>query len=203
MMAPGHQVVGFTFGMGAITLLPQIELPSEQPLQTVLFFVFVIFGSLLPDIDTPTSKLGQKFWRGLMIIFALALFAYLFAPQYLNLYRDELKVFVMFLLPVLIMVRSHRKMTHSILFVLMLALYSLVIEKLFHIPWIYLSGLIIGVVSHLFADYITRRGIPLVYPFSRKYMNFPLTFRTGSQTERLLVFSLVIWNVWFLTSTIF
>ncbi|KHE72068.1 metal-dependent hydrolase [Halobacillus sp. BBL2006] len=203
MLAPGHQVVGFTFGVGALTLLPQLEITYDRPFQTVLFFVFVIFGSLLPDIDTPTSRLGRKFWRGLMILFSVALLCYLFVPQYLDMYRNQLKVFVMLLLPVLIMIRSHRKMTHSLLFVLLLVFYSLIIEKLFYIPWFYLSGLIIGVISHLFADYITKKGIPLVYPISKKHVQFLFTFRTGSHIERMIVYSLVIWNVWFLTSTIF
>ncbi|ARI78878.1 metal-dependent hydrolase [Halobacillus mangrovi] len=203
MMAPGHQVVGFTFGLGALTLLPQLEITYDKPFQTVLFFVFVIFGSLLPDIDTPTSRLGSKFWRGLMILFSVALLSYLFAPHYLDMYREQLKVFVLLLLPVLIMIRSHRKMTHSLLFILLLIVYSVLIERIFHIPWFYLSGLIIGVISHLFADYITKRGIPIVYPISRKHVQFLFTFRTGSYIERMIVYSLVIWNVWFLTATIF
>ncbi|WP_258871674.1 metal-dependent hydrolase, partial [Halobacillus trueperi] len=62
---------------------------------------------------------------------------------------------------------------------------------------------IIGVVSHLFGDYITKKGIPLAYPFSKKYLQFIFTFRTGSNSERLIVYSLLLWNVWYLTSNIF
>ncbi|QAS52482.1 metal-dependent hydrolase [Halobacillus litoralis] len=203
MMAPGHQVVGFTFGVGALALIPQFEVMTERPYQTILFFVFVLFGSLLPDIDTPASKLGHKFWRGLMTIFTIAFLCYLFAPHYLNTYRDELKVFVMLLLPVLIMIRGHRKMTHSLLFVSLLVGYCLILEQTLQIPWFYLGGMVVGVVSHLFGDFITKQGIPLVYPLSRKYIQFFFTFRTGSNTERMLVYSLVLWNVWFLTSTVF
>ncbi|MCA0985078.1 metal-dependent hydrolase [Halobacillus yeomjeoni] len=203
MMAPGHQVVGFTFGVGALTLLPQLGIVTERPFQTVLFLLFVMFGSLLPDIDTPASKLGQKFWRGLMTIFAASLLIYLFIPEYIGRYREEVKVFVMLLLPVLIMIRGHRKMTHSLLFVGVLIVYSIILQQVFMIPWLYLSGLIVGVVSHLFADYITVKGIPLAYPLSKKHVQFILTFKTGSDMERLVVFSLIVWNVWFLTSTIF
>ncbi|ELK48709.1 metal-dependent hydrolase [Halobacillus sp. ACCC02827] len=203
MMARGHQVVGFTFGVGALTLLPSFELVSERPFQTILYFVFVLFGSLLPDIDTPTSTLGSKFWRGLMTVFTLAFLCYLFAPQYLDTYRDELKIFVMLLLPILIMIRGHRKMTHSILFVSLLALYGYILEQTLNIPWFYLGGLMIGVVSHLFGDYITKQGIPLGYPISKKYVQFLFTFKTGSSTEKVLIYGLVLWNVWFLTSIIF
>lgn len=203
MMAPGHQVVGFTFGVGALTYLPYTEVPVETPFHTILYFVFVLFGALLPDIDTPKSKLGHKFWRGLMTLFTLAFLIYLFAPQYLDKYRDELKIFVMMLLPVLIMIRSHRKMTHSFVFVSLLVFYSYLIEKWLGVPWFYLSGLIIGVMSHLFGDYITKKGIPFVYPLSSKHSQFLVTFRTGSNVERVIVYGLVVWNVWFLTNSIF
>ncbi|MBN9656147.1 metal-dependent hydrolase [Halobacillus sp. GSS1] len=203
MMASGHQVVGFTFGVGAMTLLPTFEWMPEQPLQTVLFFVFVLFGSLLPDIDTPTSTLGHKFWRGLMTVFTVAFLCYLFVPEYLDTYREQLKIFVMLLLPILIMIRGHRKMTHSVLFVGLLIVYGIILEQAFSIPRMYIGGLIIGVVSHLFGDYITKKGIPLAYPFSKKHLQFIFTFRTGSNSERLIVYSLLLWNVWYLTSNIF
>ncbi|RWZ52294.1 metal-dependent hydrolase [Halobacillus fulvus] len=203
MMAPGHQVVGFTFGVAALSFVPSITIPADRPFQTILFFVFVLFGSLLPDIDTPTSTLGHKFWRGLLAVFSLAFLFYLFAPHYLDIYREQLKVFVLLLLPVLVMIRSHRKMTHSILFIGLLYVYSLVIEHYFQIPWLYLSGMIIGGISHLFADFLTKKGIPLIYPFSRKHMQFFFTFRTGSKVEQMLVYSLVAWNLWFLTQHVF
>ncbi|MBN8237064.1 metal-dependent hydrolase [Halobacillus kuroshimensis] len=203
MMAPGHQVVGFTFGVGALTLIPAFEVVSERPFQMVLFLVFVLIGSLLPDIDTPTSTFGQKFWRGLLTIFTLAFLCYLFFPSYLNTYRDELKIFVMMLLPVLIMIRGHRKMTHSLLFVGLLIVYSAILEQAFQVPRVLAAGLVVGVISHLFGDYLTKKGIPLFYPFSKKHQQFLITFRTGSPSEKMIVYSLVLWNVWFLTSTIF
>lgn len=203
MMAPGHQVVGFTFGVGAMTLLPTFEWLPAQPVQTILFLMFVMFGSLLPDIDTPTSTLGHKFWRGLMTVFTVAFLCYLFVPQYLDTYREQLKIFVMLLLPILIMIRGHRKITHSLLFVGILIVYGIILEEALHVPRMYIGGLIIGVLSHLFADYITRKGIPLAYPFSKKHWQFIFTIRTGSNSERMLVYTLVLWNVWFLTANIF
>lgn len=203
MMAPGHQVVGLTFGVGTLAFLPQINISAERPFQTVFFLVFVLFGSLLPDIDTPRSKLGQKFWRGLITLFTLALFVYLFAPEFIDQYRQELKVFVMLLLPILLMIRGHRKITHSLSFLAIIAAYSYIIEKTLGIPWLYFTGMIIGVLSHLFGDYITSKGIPFAYPFSKKHVQFLFTFRTGSGTERVIVYSLVLWNVWFLTTQVF
>ncbi len=203
MMAPGHQVVGFTFGVGAVMWVPYAEVSASQPFPTMLFFTFVLVGALLPDIDTPSSKLGQKFWRGLVILLGVALLGYIFAPSYLNVYHDELKVFILMLLPVIGMMRGHRQITHSVLFLLILVLYSWLIEAWFDIPWFYLSGLIVGVVSHLFADCLTKRGIPLAYPFSKKRTRFFVTFRTGSTVEKVLVYILVAGNIWFLTNQLF
>lgn len=203
MMASGHQVVGFTFGLGAVMWIPYSEVSLVQPFPSLLFFTFVITGSLLPDIDTPKSTLGQKFWRGLVTILALALLGYIFAPDYLDRYHDELKVLSLMLLPVIAMMRGHRKITHSLLFLLILVLYSWMIERWFHIPWFYLSGLLIGVASHLFADGLTKRGIPLCYPFSKKRTRFVVTFRTGSHVEKVLVYGLVILNIWILTNQLF
>ncbi|WP_390217574.1 metal-dependent hydrolase [Halobacillus seohaensis] len=202
-MATGHQIVGFTSGLIAITLLPHIGILPQTPLEAILFFVFVLFGSLLPDIDTPHSKLGQKFWRLLIFVLMVAFGLYLYAPNYLNSYREELKVFVMLTLPLLIMVRSHRKMTHSIFFIGVLFIYHLIITNFFAIPYYFFIGFITGVFSHLVGDLITKRGIPIFYPFYKRHFRFLFTFRTGSSTEKMIVLTLSVWNIWFLVTQIF
>ncbi|UOR10364.1 metal-dependent hydrolase [Halobacillus amylolyticus] len=203
MMAPGHQVVGFTCGVATVTLLPKLTLLPQTPLQTILFFVFVLFGSLLPDIDTPRSTLGQKFWRILMLILLAAFLLYLFAPEFFNVYRDELKIFAILMLPLLIMVRTHRKMTHSLSFIVLLGVYSYLIGYLVTVPSYYFLGLMIGTLSHLLGDVVTSKGIPLFYPLTKRHYRFLLTFRTGSQVEKITVFALSIWNVWFLITQAF
>ncbi|WP_347861599.1 metal-dependent hydrolase [Salimicrobium sp. PL1-032A] len=198
MMAPGHQVVGFSFGVAAVTLLPALPFLPERPLETIVFFMFVLFGALVPDIDTPRSRLGQKFWRILITLFTVALAVYLFAPALFDTYREPLKTFVMLLLPILLMIRGHRKMTHSLFFLLFLVGYSYFVQWLLGLPWYYFGGLVTGATSHLFADFITKRGIPLFYPFSKKHHSFFVTFRTGSVVEKMVTFVLIIVNVWYL-----
>ncbi|MFQ3545126.1 metal-dependent hydrolase [Halobacillus rhizosphaerae] len=203
MMATGHQVVGFTFGVGALVLLPEVELFPDRPFQTVLYLVFVLFGALLPDIDTPRSKLGQKFWRLMMLVFSLALLVFLFAPEFFNTYREELKVYVLLMLPILIMIKSHRKMTHSFLFIGLLVFYSFLIEKFFQVPFYLFSGIILGAISHLCGDFVTRKGIPLFYPLTKRFFRFPVTFRTGSLVEKAIVSILILGNVWYLMTIVF
>ncbi|SDJ68411.1 metal-dependent hydrolase [Salimicrobium halophilum] len=198
MMAPGHQVVGFSFGVAAVTLLPALPFLPERPLEMIVFFMFVLFGALVPDIDTPRSRLGQKFWRILITLFTIALGVYLFAPALFDTYREPLKTFVMLLLPILLMIRGHRKMTHSLFFLLFLVGYSYFVQWLIGLPWYYFGGLVTGAASHLFADFITKRGIPLFYPFSKKHWSFFVTFKTGSMVEKIVTFVLIIMNVWYL-----
>ncbi|MCP3029779.1 metal-dependent hydrolase [Halobacillus sp. A1] len=203
MMASGHQALGFTSGLLTLAILPGFGVMPDTPLEAVLFFSFVMIGSLLPDIDTPHSKLGQKFWRGIMITLMFALGMYLFAPDYLDVYREELKIFVFLCLPLLIMVKSHRKMTHSISFLVLLGLYHMLISGVWDIPSFYFIGFIAGVLSHLIGDYMTKRGIPVFYPFVKKYFRFFITFRTGSLTEKLMILILSMWNLWYLVSQVF
>ncbi|MCP3029280.1 metal-dependent hydrolase [Halobacillus sp. A5] len=203
MLAPGHQALGLSSGLIVLTLLPRWGLVPDAPLEAVLFMLFVLFGSLLPDIDTPRSKLGYHFWRGLIFVLLIAFGCYLFAPDYLDQYRDELKVFVMLMAPLLVMVKSHRKMTHSLMFIGVLILYHAVITRFFEVPPYYFFGFITGVVSHLLGDYLTKRGIPVFYPIFKKHFRFIVTFKTGSSFEKGLVWSLSIWNIWFVVTQVF
>ncbi|MCM3716616.1 metal-dependent hydrolase [Alkalihalobacillus oceani] len=60
MTASTHQLTGLLFGLAAISLF-QLFPPSFGNLtEAGVFFVLVLFGSLLPDMDTPKSRLGAK-----------------------------------------------------------------------------------------------------------------------------------------------
>lgn len=50
------------FGLVTVTVFNLFSLgSSESGGEMVLFFFLVLFGSLLPDLDTPKSKLGRRF----------------------------------------------------------------------------------------------------------------------------------------------
>ncbi|WP_079525553.1 metal-dependent hydrolase [Halobacillus hunanensis] len=195
MMASGHQVVGFTCGVAALTYLPELDHTSYE---TALYFLCVLFGSLLPDIDTPRSTLGKWFWRILLTFLLATVILYLCAPSILEMYRDELSIFAMLILPILVMVRSHRKMTHSVLFIFLIGGYCYLIASFLAVPLNYFIGLLVGVCSHIIGDFITKKGIPLMYPFSKKHFRFIATFTTGSTAEKIIVIALVVVNICFL-----
>ncbi len=52
MMWHTHLAFGFLFGL--------LSLPFLNQGNIYIFFAFVLFGALLPDIDTPNSKVGSR-----------------------------------------------------------------------------------------------------------------------------------------------
>lgn len=197
VVASSHQVMGFTWGMIAITIYNSFGIIPGQLLSTLFFFVAVIIGSLIPDIDTPNSKLGGPFEKwGLVLMFSL-IGVEIITPGVTKV----IQYILMMLSPLLFVFTGHRKFTHSIAFVLLMAGYSTILYLFIHIPIFYLMGFLVGVISHLFGDYLTKRGIPLLYPLSRKYFRFFVTFKTGSPTEKGITTGLIIVNIIILTKT--
>lgn len=128
---------------------------SDTPAQGCILMGACILGSLLPDIDNPKSMLGNK-------------------VELLS--RTVNKMF------------GHRGFIHSPL--LLVGIYfglGWILEKNewgFY-GWPLLYGLLIGYAGHLFLDFMTRGGIPLFYPFSRKH--FRVTWmKSGKGYEGLV-----------------
>jgi inner membrane protein len=85
------------------------------------------------------------------------------------------------------MVFGHRGFTHSLLAV------GLIAFGLYFIPvgMEYKIAFVIGYGSHILADALTNSGVPLLYPWDRRF-KFWLTFNTGSMTEHFFIFILSI-----------
>ena len=89
-------------------------------------------------------------------------------------------------------ISGHRGITHAPL--LLLAFYVLIFFLLnlnglgSYIP--VLQGYAIGYASHLCLDILTKGGIPLLYPFSKKRMHI-LQIKSGGIAEFLIVCSLI------------
>lgn len=71
MMATTHQTFGITFGLITLILLQLIGFYPSGLIEVIVFFLLVLLGSLLPDLDTTKSKLGRKL---LPISFVISLF---------------------------------------------------------------------------------------------------------------------------------
>lgn len=124
-------------------------------------------GGLIPDMDTS----GNYLW-GLL-------------PQGHILGKFLRKIFY-----------KHRTITHSLLGTfLVYKFFDYILPKLFNDsfidPSLILASIMIGFISHLFADSLTEEGIPLLYPI-------PLTFgippirkvriKTGHWFENWIIF---------------
>jgi inner membrane protein len=54
-----------------------------------------------------------------------------------------------------------------------------------HIP--FSMGLLTGYISHIIGDMMTKSGVPVFGPFSKSAVRFPLTFKTNSPFEVIIL----------------
>lgn len=142
----------------------------ESPLAYGLLMGVVFVAALLPDIDHQHSRLNQLFGtsRGVVGWIAHRLLRFVIGP--------------------------HRTTTH---YAVTWAVFSLVVILI--VPWIWSPGVPYGLAacvaygSHIVADMMTERGVPVWGPFDRRaYHVIPrwLAFRTGSVWEFVTVAAL-------------
>lgn len=85
---------------------------------------------------------------------------------------------------------GHRTLTHSFLFLFIISFIVLKCVEAFSLPISILYGISIGIISHFFTDFITKEGIPLLYPYKKKFaINL---MKTGSFKERIFRYSCYI-----------
>lgn len=84
---------------------------------------------------------------------------------------------------------GHRGITHSLFIIILGAWFLLDYLKS---PPHWVTGLALGYLSHLLADFFTPAGVPLLWPLKRKFCS-PITVTTGSRQETWLV-ALIFWG---------
>ncbi|MGP1924635.1 MAG: metal-dependent hydrolase [Arsenophonus sp. NEOnobi-MAG3] len=98
-----------------------------------------ILTCLLPDIDHPKSLLGQRL-------------------KWLSI--PITKVF------------GHRGITHSFLAIVVASIFlssNLLSEIIISIPVDFIHAMVVGYISHILADMLTPVGIPLLWPYRRRF----------------------------------
>ena len=159
--------------------------PIDLIINKVIFFSMVAFGALLPDIDNAQSTVGRRFgWISKEI-------------QH---------------------IAGHRTLFHSLLGLLLGSLLALGIEQfvilfLAHRGFIFPAqfvekthvvfvAVLIGCILHIAADGLTEGGVPLLWPYHKRF-GFPPNphwrFRTGDWPEYVIVYScmlLVFLGIW-------
>jgi len=169
MTARTHDVAALTLLMTVIIISP----PSSMTVATALAAVLANqLGGIAPDIDQPTAPL----WRNLPV------------GRYLG------KVFG-------VLIGGHRFLSHSLLGLGLFAVVARLLLDFFQplmprvdIGFVWLA-FVIGMVSHLIMDSLTKEGIPLLLPIPIK-IGFPPVrawrITTGKSVEMYIVLPVLI-----------
>lgn len=153
----------------ALLLLPYIYntflLDYNFSYRILLLFIYTYFtnlGSLLSDIDMRGSYISKR----LPIIYEF------FGKRF-----------------------RHRGFTHSLLFIALIALMGNIIMISSNENIVFtciFSGLLTGIISHIFLDLITKEGVELFYPIAINFSILPI--KTNSRTEKSInkIFTLLV-----------
>lgn len=165
-------------------------------------------GAMLPDIDHDHSKLGSARSRIVKISLAIVMLAFIGCLGYEYYAHRDLSVIIhtvsWVIVPILILIAlSKIKAFHNALNFAVKhrgLMHTLVLPVLFFIGFIFLQDVIlkyavlalfIGYVSHIFADCLTPKGCPVLFPLTTKNIRI-LKIKTGSALEFVVTFMICI-----------
>lgn len=168
-----HDLAGFT----ALSFVVAVTPARDMTLATgIVSLSACLIGALAPDVDQSTANLWRRLPAGTILGKLLA--------------------------PIL---GGHRMISHSIIGIILfgfllkafLNVAGTVVLVDMNIVW---WAFMIGFVSHLITDSITREGVPWLFPIPINF-GFPpfrfLRFKTGGFMEKSVVFpALILLNVW-------
>lgn len=174
-------MTGRTHDLAAFTALSYViatqPLPEHISLATGIVAISANFiGGLAPDIDQSTATLWGRLRGG-------SVWGRIFAPLF----------------------GGHRFISHSLIGIalfgigsklILQAMSSVLIVDMDIVWWAFM----IGFVSHLLMDTITRDGVPWLFPIPIRFGFPPLRFlrlKTGGLLEKSFIFpSLILINIW-------
>ena len=150
------------FGVGALAGAALLA-GTEPP---VYAYPVAVAASWLPDVDNPRSTLGNGLSR--------------LENPVLNLLSRPVSWVLRTTSFVLVRTVGHRTLTHSLLGIVLFAL----------LVWLFLGAypnlslaLVAGYASHVFADALNTRGVPLLWPLGRPFRLVPGGIRSGGAAE--------------------
>ena len=158
MNATTHAVFGVAALAGTAAILGVEPAAYAYPV--------AIVASWLPDVDNPRSKLGNGLGR--------------LKNPVLNAVTRPLSWAMRATSFTLLRTVGHRTLTHSLLGI---ALFALPV-------WLFLGrfpdlslALVVGYASHVFADALNTRGVPLLWPLGKPFRLLPGGIRSGGALE--------------------
>ena len=158
MNATTHAVFGVAALAGASLLAG-----SEPPLYA---YPAAVVAAWLPDVDNPRSRLGNGLSR--------------MKNPTLNLVTRPISWALRVSSFTLFRTVGHRTLTHSLLGV---ALFVVLVSPVAPLSPDLFLALIAGYASHLFADALNTRGVPLLWPVGQSFRLLPRGLRSGGIAE--------------------
>lgn len=176
MTARTHDVIA----TAALITFAAVNPPDSLNLTTaVACVVGGVIGALAPDLDQATNRLWDMLPIG-------------------NFFGQILRGIFL----------GHRTISHSIVgIVVFYKILELIIPKLLNPDYVNASlvaaSIMIGFISHILADMLTKEGVPLLFPLPIK-IGFPplkqLRITTGKFTEKFIVFpGVIVYILWLVT----
>lgn len=156
----------FIFALASAILVKKLELlPTLAQGNWCHIIIGVIFTCLLPDIDHPKSFLGQRL-------------KWLSVP--------------------IAKVCGHRGMTHSFLAIVGCSIF-LSSDFLSHIilprSKDFVHAMVVGYISHVVADMLTPAGIPLLWPYRRRFCIPILNPSKFPKWERIFCILVLVYSI--------
>ena len=158
MIATTHAVFGVAALVGASLFT------GEDP--ALYAYPAAAAAAWIPDVDNPRSRLGNGLSRTKSPILDALIRPVSWSLKALS--------FVLF------RTVGHRTLTHSLLGVLIFA--AIISPLVAFVPDLY-AALITGYASHLFADALNTRGVPLLWPMGKPFKLLPGGVRSGGASE--------------------
>lgn len=154
----------------------------------------VLVASLLPDIDHPKSLMNRYILpfknKGAKVTLYICSGIIVLWFDYMYTHQPAYKALGIALIAVGL--SSHRNgLTHSLLGMIIFTFIVGYLGNKYNLKNI-THYFIIGYSLHLLCDMSTNRGVPLFYPFKKKKVKLPLTYRVGSKFGNFIELVLVV-----------
>lgn len=177
MTGRSHDLISLASLLTVASLYPPTSLNLTT---TVSCFVGGVVGALVPDMDQATNRLWDMLPAG-------------------NFIGRILRNLML----------SHRTISHSLLGIFIFyKILVFVMPKLFNADYVnitlVIASLMIGYISHIVSDSLTKDGVPLFFPLQYKVGIPPiraLRFTTGKFVESVIIFPATLVYIFYLVYT--
>jgi inner membrane protein len=160
-----HKIGGTCSGVIASALLFKGNTTALTLCSSALLIAGANIGSVMPDIDKPTSKVGKKL---------------LFKPISIVLNKTFGHRTV-----------THSLLLSLIFLSLLIGSSYIFVDNMFYLYSNFTIGFSIGYLSHLLMDSMTVQGIPVLYPFVKKKYRIA-KFKTEKHEEVMSTLCLIL-----------